>query len=200
MLTPEQQEAIRRQGGLGNNNPSAMLVSRIRKRWGWVLVDGDEKETMVLAPCGRKGEGKDSALAPYGRKGEGKVSAWSADRDEEETKVVGPYGRKGEGKRASLGVALPHYDAATEVLKTPEEVPTPKKYSSQEVEKLLNGDYYRNPDTPFWTGGSDRTLKKGTHVIWKGGAKTGPRGGPSTKVEYFHGMVDGWKGEKVILH
>ena len=50
MLTPEQQETIRRQGGLGANAPSKMLVSRIHKKYGWVRDDTTHSQEVWFSP------------------------------------------------------------------------------------------------------------------------------------------------------
>ena len=78
--------------------------------------------------------------------------------------------------------------------------PEPRKYSEAQIEEMLNGGYYRPPPVPFWAGEDQMTIKPGATVLWRSGEKLGKNGGPSTKIEYFHGKVDGWNGDRIVFH
>ena len=66
----------------------------------------------------------------------------------------------------------------------------PKKYSEAEVEEMLNGGYFKPPPVPFWAGEDQMTIKPGATVLWVGWEG----------LEYFHCKVDGWEGDRIVVH
>ena len=68
-------------------------------------------------------------------------------------------------------------------------VPRGNQAPEAEVQKMVNGDYYK-PLRWAW-GGNISELANNMDVLWKG-VKKGKRGGESTAVEYFHGKFHGW--------
>ena len=106
-----------------------------------------------------------SAGAPQ-RKGTGKDGSWGAP--------VGPCWRQEPiGKRQ----VKKEYPLAS------------KAHTRASVEDLFTTGYYKRVN--FWDGKDIMELDDGGHVLWRK-VQVGPRGGPSTKVEYFHGMCHGW--------
>ena len=55
---------------------------------------------------------------------------------------------------------------------------------------------YRMPTRKFWDGRNRKELVKGTPVLWLGFPE-GKKGGESTKVEFFNGVVHGFEGDRV---
>ena len=100
---------------------------------------------------------------------------------------------KGEGKGGSLGIPveeracqLPCSTAGVAPTLT---YPTNRvrKYSSQEIEYLIDGGYYSKAEFAR----SIYDLQPGDNVLWQG-VKTGRNGGESTKEFYFHGVFHRW--------
>ena len=83
----------------------------------------------------------------------------------------------------------------TEWAKVVQDIPIPSKaFSIADVDqKFADGYYQRLPFT------SDiMKIDWGSHVLWKS-VPVGKNGGPSTKVEYFHGMCQGWKDNRTVI-
>ena len=99
--------------------------------------------------------------------------------------VETPWQYKGEGKGGSQASEKWIPDA-------------PHANTEADVQAMFDTGYFRFPETPFWDGKNIMQVKKGTHCLWKN-APIGKRGGESTKTEFFHGEVHGWKNGEVIV-
>ena len=78
-------------------------------------------------------------------------------------------------------------------------IPTPiQKYASDAEIRAdcFDNKYYYKVD--FWDGHDIWSVDAGSHVLWKK-APLGPNGGPSTKQEFFHGVVHGWENHTEII-
>ena len=118
---------------------------------------------------------------------------------------------KGEGKEGSLGVSVaPNNGTVAGDLKAEScdvaECPAKEKAipralkanTEDDVQEMFNSGYYRFPERPFWDGVSLEDVDSGTRALWKNGP-TGKNGGESSKVEYFHGEVHGWKTNEIVI-
>ena len=211
LLNSEQQEEIRRQGGLGSpDNTSARLMARIRAKHGFLVeVKAENQDAAEDAPPPPVVK-RHKAELKAGRQ-ERKLQAQQSTSSHslacpavDQQSHIGsssshaldrPATFKGSGK-GSLGDPLEEEPT----LCASRDYPEPKKYSEKEIENYLNGGYFKKPSQPFWAGGDHSTIKLGAHVLWRSGEKLGRKGGPSTKIEYFHGMVDGRDGDRIVLH
>ena len=110
---------------------------------------------------------------------------------------------KGEGKGGSLGVSVAPNNGTVagdlkaescDVAERPareKAIPRALKANTEEdVQEMFDSGYYRFPERPFWDGVRLKDVDWGTHALWKN-VPTGKNGGESTKVEYFHGEVQG---------
>ena len=211
LLDPAQQEEIRRPGGLGKVNPSAMLMKRIHEKYGHVpeaRMQPHTPESGAEEPD-EEGRNKKVFLIPADKtRGSGRSQSSNA------TSSNATPDFKGGGK-GSLGDPLEEPVASRRRPRTgedgchcgrgakPENIvyPEPKKYTAEEIEGFMTDPYhYTEPEEKFWSGTDHREIVPGDHVLWRSGAKTGKRGGPSTKIEYFHGIVDGWDGDRIVMH
>jgi hypothetical protein len=123
-----------------------------------------------------KGEGKGGSLGVLVGPSRGTpVKAMNTGREEVYAKDVVVKKKKTEAPdwTTSIPIALPKYATDGEIMKA----------------CFDNGNYYK---VDFWDGSDIWSLDRGAHVLWKK-ALVGPRGGPSTKQEFFHGMVHGWR-------
>ena len=217
LLNSEQQEEIRRQGGLGSpDNTSPRLMARIRAKHGFLVkVEAENQDAAEDAaeppppppPAGVKRPKVELKAESQERKLQAQHSTSShslACPAVDQQSHIGsssshaldrPATFKGSGK-GSLGDPLEEEPT----LCASRDYPEPKKYSEKEIENYLNGGYFKKPSQPFWAGGDHSTIKLGAHVLWRSGEKLGRNGGPSTKIEYFHGMVDGRDGDRFVLH
>ena len=116
-----------------------------------------------------------------------------------------PWQYKGEGKGGSLGVSVGSSrivaaDAGNAHCQALEKVipDAPNAYTKKDVQLMFDNGYFRYPETPFWNGKDIWQVKRGTHCLWKN-VPVGKRGGQSTKVEFFHGEVQGWDGDEAIV-
>ena len=83
--------------------------------------------------------------------------------------------------------------------KTKKAIPRALKANTEEdVQEMFNSGYYRFPERPFWDGVHYKDVDRGTHALWKE-VPTGKNGGESSKVEYFHGEVHGWKTNEIVI-
>ena len=109
---------------------------------------------------------------------------------------AGTAQRKGEGKGGSWGEPVPGPSGRSTVTEyKPQDIPIASKAFSQvDVDqKFADGYFQRLPFT------SDiMKIDWGSHVLWKS-VPVGKNGGPSTKVEYFHGMCQGWKDNRTVV-
>jgi hypothetical protein len=102
--------------------------------------------------------------------------------------------RKGEGKGGSWGEPVPCGRSTVTEYK-PKECPIASKaFSRADVDQKFATGYFRK--LPFTS--DVMTINWGSHVLWKS-AGVGKNGGPSTKVEYFHGMCQGWKDNRTVI-
>ena len=108
---------------------------------------------------------------------------------------------KGVGKGGSLGTPVDAISQSTDKAEEPN-IPEPlAAYTEEEIRNMFgDGDdaNYCYPSTPFWDGVSYHHIQRGTHCLWKSVAR-GKHGGPSTKVEYFHGVVHGWHNNDYVI-
>jgi hypothetical protein len=75
--------------------------------------------------------------------------------------------------------------------------PLPRYASDTEIQKeCFDTKYFYKVD--FWNGDDIWNLQNGSHVLWKR-APVGRNGGPSTKQEFFHGMIHGWHNDYEVL-
>ena len=109
---------------------------------------------------------------------------------------AGTAQRKGEGKGGSWGEPVPGPSGrSTVTAEWQKDIPIASKAFSQvDVDqKFADGYFQRLPFT------SDiMKIDWGSHVLWKS-VPVGKNGGPSTKVEYFHGMCQGWKDNRTVI-
>ena len=117
---------------------------------------------------------------------------------------------KEEGKGGSLGVSVAPDGTVAEDLKAEscdvaerpareKAIPRALKANTEEdVQEMFNSGYYRFPERPFWDGVRFEDVDRGTRALWKNGP-TGKNGGESSKVEYFHGEVQGWKTNDLVI-
>ena len=127
------------------------------------------------------------------------ASSMEGRKTEQSVEVPG-FGRKGEGKDANYGVQVPEPQvvssaelppeaqqlaagAATHLDARTDEIPPPIAASAELVEEWLR-DWY----TPVENLSGKIPPEIGESILWRGVAK-GKSGGPSTKVEHFHGRV-----------
>jgi hypothetical protein len=102
--------------------------------------------------------------------------------------------RKGEGKGGSWGEPVPCGRSTVTEYK-PKDCPIASKaFSRADVDQKFATGYFRK--LPFTS--DVMTINWGSHVLWKS-AGVGKNGGPSTKVEYFHGMCQGWKDNRTVV-
>ena len=181
-LKPEQQETIRRMGGLGRSHPAGVLMRRIRSSFGYVdlptLRSSRELDQRSRSP------------------------AYQTFRTQQ--LHVGVDHFKGSGK-GSLGDPIPlpqplhvfraEQPEAAELVDTRGNT-AGKKKSLQEIDVWIRDNYKELGNA--WEGNL-RDLSRGMSVLWKGILK-GKSGGESTKYEYFHGKFHGWSdGDFVII-
>ena len=118
---------------------------------------------------------------------------------------------KGEGKEGSLGVSVaPNNGTVAGDLKAEScdvaECPAREKAipralnanTKEDVQEMFKSGYYRFPERPFWDGLHYKDVDRGTHALWKE-VPTGKNGGESSKVEYLHGEVQGWKTNEIVI-
>jgi hypothetical protein len=100
----------------------------------------------------------------------------------------------------SLGEPIP-YPEVIQVLAQQTKPKPLRAYTQQELNSFVGSDsgaYFRMPPGGFWNGKDLLSLAKGSRVLWKSGA-SGKRGGDSTKVEVFSGIVHDWAGDQFIV-
>ena len=118
----------------------------------------------------------------------------------EESIEVPGFGRKGEGKDAKYGTQVPEPQMVSISELPPEvrgkvelepdldaalasEIPDPIAATTSEVEEWIESGYTRLVDLS-----SKVPPEIGESILWKG-LRKGKSGGPSTKVEFFHGRI-----------
>jgi hypothetical protein len=196
------QETIRRKGGLGYKNASATLVGRIRRLRGWIDIP-DVQPTPPVPASSTKASGSATPQDPPPM--ENPASKKAPRPIETSFKQC-----KGAGKGSlgypiiSAGVSDWSGDTihakVSDVKKAkacfyPE---APFAHTSEEVEDMLSGSYFKLPKREFWSSGDLYDVVKGSDVLWKSPMK-GKRGAESTKTEVFHGICEGWVGDWVII-
>ena len=206
-LKPEQQETIRRMGGLGRSHPSGVLIRRIRLLFGYVdlatLMSSDDLDQRSRSPALRifrtqmneKGSGK--ANLGQTQMNSGDVSA------RPQQLPLGVEHFKGSGK-GSLGDMIPHPEPLN-VIRAEQPVASEpvdtrgntagKKMSPQEIDVWIR-DHYKEVGNA-WKG-NILDLSTGMSVLWKG-IKKGKSGGESTTYEYFNGKFHGWDGDGLVI-
>ena len=213
-LQPEQQEALRRLGGLGKNNPSGILMRRIRSWFGYVDV-----QTCIASEGGQPGDtvrerfaggaGSSSSGAAMQEPSPGSEVMKKPSKGEEVMEepsqgsaVVADLGKgqagqgflgghfKGDGK-GSLTDAVPvsKADESATATAASSSIPPPKHPTDAEMAAYMSGNYYETLQD-LWAGDWE-TLKKGDNVLWKG-LKTGKKGQESTTYEFFNGVFHGF--------
>ena len=202
-LKPEQQETIRRMGGLGRSHPSGVLIRRIRLLFGYVdlatLMSSDDLDQRSRSPAfgiirtqmNEKGSGK----ANLGRTqlNSGDVSA------RPQQLPLGVEHFKGSGK-GSLGDMIPLPEPLNVIRAEQPVASRPvdtagKKMSPQEIDVWIRDNYKEVGNA--W-GGNILDLSTGMSVLWKG-IKKGKSGGESTTYEYFNGKFHGWDDDAFVI-
>jgi hypothetical protein len=102
--------------------------------------------------------------------------------------------RKGTGKGGSWGEPVPCGSSTKTEYKPKDCPPASPAYTEADVDQKFATGYFRK--LPFTS--DVMTINWGSHVLWKS-AGVGKNGGPSTKVEYFHGMCQGWKDRRTVI-
>ena len=206
-LKPEQQETIRRMGGLGRSHPSGVLIRRIRLLFGYVdlatLMSSDDLDQRSRSPAFRifqtqmneKGSGKGNL---------GQIQVYSGDVTARPQQLpLGVEHFKGSGK-GSLGDTIPHPEPLN-VSRAEQPVASEpvdnrgntagKKLSPQEIDGWIRHHYKEVGNA--WTG-NILELSTGMSVLWKG-IKKGKSGGESTTYEYFNGKFHGWDDDAFVI-
>ena len=221
-LSSEAQESIRRQGGLKSKSESSrILMARIRTSHGWIHAPVEQTEQKRCrtvqegtTPKAPQPQPPEAAPTPEGPPREPSRYSRPSEKPFKPPASSGFKPFKGEG-RGSLGdpVPLPSREPASRPFKgggrgsaddavpAPEPVatyPTPIRYTPEEVERMLNGEYFKQPRRAFWKDGDLWSIKAGDHVLWMG-LKKGKRGGQSTNKEYFNGIFHRWDGDRAVL-
>ena len=202
-LKPEQQEAIRRMGGLGRSHPSGVLIRRIRLLFGYVdlatLMSSDDLDQRSRSPAFRiirtqmneKGSGKANL---------GRTQLNSGDVSPRPQQLpLGVEHFKGSGK-GSLGDMIPLPEPLNVIRAEQPVASRPvdtagKKMSPQEIDVWI-GDNYKEVGNAW--GGNILDLSTGMSVLWKG-IKKGKSGGESTTYEYFNGKFHGWDDDAFVI-
>ena len=131
-------------------------------------------------------------------------SSWEAPFDvQQQTSEPVAWLYKGEGKGGSLGVSVGSSrivaaDAGNAHALEKKIPHAEHPFTAEDVQDMFDTGHYRYPETPFWDGKDIWQVKRGTHCLWRN-VLVGPRGGQSTKVELFHGEVQGWEGDEAIV-
>ena len=202
-LKPEQQETIRRMGGLGRSHPSGVLIRRIRLLFGYVdlatLMSSDDLDQRSRSPAFRiirtqmneKGSGKANL---------GRTQLNSGDVSPRPQQLpLGVEHFKGSGK-GSLGDRIPLPEplnvsrAEQPVASRPVDTAS-KKMSPQEIDAWISDNYKEVRNA--WEG-NILDLSTGMSVLWKG-IKKGKSGGESTTYEYFNGKFHGWDDDAFVI-
>jgi hypothetical protein len=202
-LKPEQQEAIRRMGGLGRSHPSGVLIRRIRLLFGYVdlatLMSSDDLDQRSRSPAFRiirtqmneKGSGKANL---------GRTQLNSGDVSPRPQQLpLGVEHFKGSGK-GSLGDTIPlpeplNVSRAEQPVASRPVITACKKMSPSEIDVWIRDNYKEVGNA--WRG-NILDLSTGMSVLWKG-IKKGKSGGESTTYEYFNGKFHGWDDDAFVV-
>ena len=206
-LKPEQQETIRRMGGLGRSHPSGVLIRRIRLLFGYVdlatLMSSDDLAQRSRSPAFRIFQ------TQMNEKGSGKANLGRTQMNSRDVSAgpqqlpLGVEHFKGSGK-GSLGDMIPHPEPLN-VIRAEQPVASEpvdtrgntagKKMSPQEIDVWIRDNHKEVGNA--WKG-NILDLSTGMSVLWKG-IKKGKSGGESTTYEYFNGKFHGWDGDGLVI-
>ena len=219
-LRPDQQEALRRLGGLGNTHPSGVLMKRIRQSFGYVdlatLMASDDFDQRSRSPrTGSPGAAEhtqtgvtaaEPAAAAYpsnptvrGRddfehfKGSGKGSL--GDAIPLPQPLHDRTGSQGAAEHTQTGVTAAEPAAALHLSNPILRSRAGKKMSPQEIDAWVRENYTEMANA--WQGNVTE-LSRGMNCLWKG-IKKGKSGSESTKCEYFNGKFHGWAEDDFVI-
>ena len=207
-LRPDQQEALRRQGGLGNSHSSAVLMKRIRESFGYV----DLATLMASVVCDQRS--RSPRIGSPGAAEHTQTGGTAAEPAVAANLSNPTQGGRYDSGRGSLGDAIPlpqllHNrtvsQGATEHTQAGVTAAEPtaallrsrecKNMSPQEIDAWVRENYTEM--TNAWQGNVTE-LSRGLNCLWKG-IKKGKSGSESTVYEYFSGKFHGWDGDDFVF-
>ena len=194
-LRPDQQETLRRMGGLGKNRASAVLMKRIRQLFGYVdlatLMASDDLDKRSRSPELRIPSTQMEDVQHF--KGSGKGSL--RDAIPLPQPLHDRTGSLGAAEHTQTGVTAAEPAAAVHLSNLIERRRAGKQMSPQEIGAWVRDNYREIANA--WQGNVTE-LCLGMNCLWKG-IKKGKSGGESTQYEYFNGIFRGWAEDEFVI-